>query len=73
MLPESIQIFLHNGLRKKVGKGLLALILTSYIARKVYTEYKVNKNVQKIKKKRSVIEKRKENLELRLQKKKELT
>ena len=52
--------------KKNIGRGLLALILTSYVAKKLHTKIKINKNVQKINKKRKEIEDRKANLEQRL-------
>ena len=65
MFPVNIHTFI-NGTNKKVGKGLLVIILTSLVAKKVYTKLKVNKNIHKIKKKRNEIHERKTNLEQRL-------
>ena len=44
----------------------MVLIVTSYVAKKVYTKIKTNKNIQKIKRKRKEIQERKTNLEQRL-------
>ena len=66
MISPNIHTFAQHCSTKKIGKGLLVLIVTSYVAKKVYTKIKTNKNTQKIKRKRKEIQERKTNLEQRL-------
>ena len=63
MLVQVVAQYCH---KKNIGKGLLGLIFMSYVAKKFYTKIKINKNVQKIKKKSKQVNERKANLEQRL-------
>ena len=63
MLVQLIGQYCH---KKNISKGLLGLILASYVAKKLYTKIQINKNVQKIKKKSKQVDERKANLEQRL-------
>ena len=66
MISPNIHTFAQHCMTKKTGKGLLVLILTSYVAKKVYTKIKTNRNIKKIERKRKEIKERKTNLEQRL-------
>ena len=66
MFSANFNTFAKYCTKSKIGKGVVVLILTSYVAKRVYTKIKVNKNDQKIKRKRNEIQERKANLEKRL-------
>ena len=67
ILPIMWQIVLPNliqlGSKKKIGGGVLtATVLATFVLRKIYTKWKIHKNVKKIQKKRDGLRERKLNL-----------
>ena len=66
VLPNLIQLVRS---KKKIGGGVLtATVLATFVLRKIYTKWKIHKNVRKIQKKRDGLRERKLNLKQRYSK-----
>ena len=63
VLPNLIQSVRS---KKKIGGGVLAAtVLATFVLRKIYTKWKIHKNMKKIQKKRDGLRERKLNLKQR--------